>query len=71
MWPNATPRNNRITSYNVCYTKLLRINPEKCKDAKYDLAKKFSDWMASPKIQKFIADFKLLDKQLFTPNAKK
>ncbi len=57
---------NLFNQYSV-----IAINPEKCKSAKYDLAKKFSDWMASPKIQKFIADFKLLDKQLFTPNAKK
>jgi len=50
---------------------VIAINPEKCPKAKYDLAKKYSDWMASAEIQKFIADFKLMGKQLFTPNAKK
>lgn len=49
---------------------VIPINPAKCPDTKFDLAKKFSDWMASEPIQQFIGDFKLLDKQLFTPNAK-
>jgi len=57
---------NLFNQYSV-----LVINPEKCKSAKVDLARKFKDWMASPKIQKLIGEFKLLDKQLFTPNAKK
>ncbi|WP_027721557.1 substrate-binding domain-containing protein [Maridesulfovibrio zosterae] len=49
---------------------VLAVNPEKCKNAKYKLATKFSEWMASPKTQKEIADFKLLGKKLFIPNAK-
>lgn len=49
---------------------VLAVNPEKCKNVKYDLATKFSEWMASPKTQKEIANFKLLGKKLFTPNAK-
>jgi len=49
---------------------VIPINPKKCPDTKFELAKKFSDWMASPPIQKFIGDFKLMGKQLFTPNAK-
>nr|HOO89717.1 hypothetical protein [Syntrophales bacterium] len=48
----------------------LAINPKKCSNVKYDLAKQFIAWMASAKAQKFIGDFKLMDKQLFTPNAK-
>ena len=49
----------------------IEINPEKCTNAKNDLAKKYIEWMASDKIQKMIGDFKLLGKPLFTPNAKK
>ncbi len=49
----------------------LAVNPGKCKDAKYELAKKFIAWMASPAIQKKISEFTLLGKVLFTPNAGK
>jgi len=50
---------------------VIVINPEKCKNAKVDLAKTFSDWLASPKGQQVVADFKSDGKQLFTPNAQK
>jgi tungstate transport system substrate-binding protein len=50
---------------------VIVVNPEKCPKAKVDLAKALSDWMASDKGQKVIADFKTDGKQLFTPNAKK
>ncbi|MEF2146627.1 MAG: substrate-binding domain-containing protein [Desulfovibrionaceae bacterium] len=49
---------------------VLLLNPERCKDAKHDLAAKFSDWLASEKGQKAIGDFRLMGKPLFTPNAK-
>ncbi|WP_415713524.1 substrate-binding domain-containing protein [Maridesulfovibrio sp.] len=49
---------------------VLAVNPANCKNAKYELATKFSEWMASPKTQKAIGDFKLLGKKLFIPNAK-
>ncbi len=49
---------------------VLAVNPERCKEAKYELATKFSEWMASPETQKMIGEFKLLGKPLFTPNAK-
>ncbi len=49
---------------------VIAINPKHCPDAQYDLAMKFSDWMAGDAAQKLIADFRLLEKQLFTPNAK-
>jgi tungstate transport system substrate-binding protein len=49
---------------------VLEVNPERCKKVKNDLAKTFSRWMASPRAQKAIGDFRLLGKQLFTPNAK-
>ena len=49
---------------------VLAVNPKRCKSVKYDLAIKFAGWITSPKIQKVVADFRLLGKQLFTANAK-
>ena len=49
---------------------VIAVNPKRCKDAKYDLAMAFSDWMAGPQGQGLIRDFKLLGKPLFVPNAK-
>jgi len=49
---------------------VLTLNPKNCPDAKYDLALKFSDWMASDAAQKKISEFRLLGKKLFIPNAK-
>jgi len=49
---------------------VLTLDPKNCPNAKYELAKKFSDWMASQKAQKLIKDFRLLNQALFTPNAK-
>jgi tungstate transport system substrate-binding protein len=49
---------------------VLEVNPERCPKVKNDLAKAFSDWMASSDAQKAIGEFKLMGKQLFTPNAK-
>ena len=49
---------------------VLTLNPENCPNAKYDLALKFSDWMASDSAQTKIGEFRLLGKTLFTPNAK-
>ncbi|MDI6615847.1 MAG: substrate-binding domain-containing protein [Syntrophaceae bacterium] len=48
----------------------LAVNPQKCSNVKYDLAKKYIAWMASKKTQKLIGDFQLMGKQLFVPNAK-
>lgn len=48
----------------------LAVNTGKCKDAQYDLATKFIEWMATPATQKAIAEFKLLGQKLFIPNAK-
>jgi len=47
----------------------IAINPERCKSVKYDLAKQFISWITSEDIQEFIGNYKLLGKQLFTPNA--
>ena len=49
---------------------VLAIDPERCDNVKYDLAQEFMEWIASDKIQNAIADYKLLGKTLFTPNAK-
>jgi tungstate transport system substrate-binding protein len=49
---------------------VLTLNPENCPDAEYDLALKFSDWMASDAAQTKIGEFRLLGKTLFIPNAK-
>ncbi|MFH1034919.1 MAG: substrate-binding domain-containing protein [Pseudomonadota bacterium] len=48
---------------------VIEINPAACPQAKQGLAKRFSDWLASPRGQKLVADFKVHGKQLFTPNA--
>lgn len=48
---------------------VIAVNPKHCSSVKYDLATKMSEWMASSKTQKLIGDFKLMGKQLFTPNA--
>ncbi|MCP4112102.1 MAG: tungsten ABC transporter substrate-binding protein [Desulfobacteraceae bacterium] len=50
---------------------VIAINKKNCKNAKYDLATTFSDWMAGKDAQNLIKEFKLLGKQLFIPNAKK
>ncbi|CCO25367.1 substrate-binding domain-containing protein [Maridesulfovibrio hydrothermalis] len=49
---------------------VLAVNPAHCPKANYKLATKFADWIVAPETQKAIADFKLLGKKLFTPNAK-
>lgn len=49
---------------------VIPVSPKNCPDVQHDLAVKFADWMASDRAQKLIGDFKLLGKQLFTPNAK-
>ena len=48
----------------------LAVNPKHCKDAQYELATQYIAWMAAPSTQKAIAEFKLLGKKLFIPNAK-
>ena len=48
---------------------VLTLDPKNCPNAKYDLAVKFSDWMASQNAQKLIKDFRLLGQALFTPSA--
>ena len=49
---------------------VLTLDPKNCPNVKYDLALKFSDWMASQNAQSLIKDFRLLGQKLFIPNAK-
>jgi tungstate transport system substrate-binding protein len=48
---------------------VLTLDPTNCPNAKYDLALKFSSWMASKKAQNLIKNFRLFGKKLFIPNA--
>ena len=50
---------------------VITINKDKCPNVKSQLATDFSKWIVKNETQKFIGDFKLLDKSLFTPNANK
>lgn len=49
---------------------VIPVNPAKHPHARLDLAETFAKWLVSPRGQKVIGDFKLLDKQLFFPDAK-
>lgn len=48
---------------------VMEVNPERCPNVKNDLARKLGDWLVSKEGQEAIGNFRLLDKQLFTPNA--
>jgi tungstate transport system substrate-binding protein len=50
---------------------VIAVDSKHCSKVHHDLAMTFSDWIAGPEAQQLIKDFKLLNKQLFTPNAKK
>ena len=49
---------------------VIAVNKKHCPQAKYDTTLQFIEWITSAKAQQLIKDFKLLGKQLFTPNAK-
>jgi tungstate transport system substrate-binding protein len=49
---------------------VIPVNPAKHNNVNYELAKRISEWLISPKVQQDIANFKLEGKQLFFPNAK-
>jgi tungstate transport system substrate-binding protein len=49
---------------------VIAVNPKHCPKVKYDAAEQFINWVTGPDAQKLIKDFKLMGKQLFTPNAK-
>lgn len=48
---------------------VIAVNPAKWENIRYDLALTYIDWLISPSTQKAIAEFHLLGKQLFFPNA--
>lgn len=48
---------------------VLTINKEKCSNVKPQLAQQFTNWITKESTQKTIADFRLLGKALFIPNA--
>jgi len=48
---------------------VIPVNPAKHSNVNFELAKAFSEWLASPKAQEDIANFRLEGKQLFFPNA--
>lgn len=50
---------------------VVTINKDKCPKVQPELALKFTEWIVSPATQKTIADFRLLGKALFIPNAGK
>jgi len=49
---------------------VIAINKNHCSNARYDLAKHFIKWITGTEAQQMIKNFRLLGKQLFTPNAK-
>lgn len=48
---------------------IIPVNPEKFPHVQYELAETFSNWITSARGQKLIGDYRLLDKQLFYPDA--
>jgi tungstate transport system substrate-binding protein len=48
---------------------VIPVNPKHCPDVQYEKAQALSAWIAGDEAQQLIREFKLLDKQLFTPNA--
>jgi len=48
---------------------VMTVNSGNCKNVKVKLAGKFADWVTSARAQEKIGDFRLMGKQLFTPNA--
>ncbi len=49
---------------------VIPVNPAKHPHVRIDLAETFAKWLVSERGQKVIGDYKLLDKQLFFPDAK-
>lgn len=62
-----------VENDNVLFNQysVITVNKDRCPNTKTGLAKEFTNWMIKDENQKFIGDFKLLNKPLFTPNAKK
>jgi len=49
---------------------VIAVNPQRCPNTDYKGALKFIEWVTSDKIQTEIANFTLMDKQLFYPDFK-
>ena len=49
---------------------VIVVDPSRAQGLKTDLAERYSAWMASARGQKLVAEFKMMGKQLFFPNAK-
>lgn len=49
---------------------VIVVDPSRAQGLATDLAERYSAWMASPRGQKLVAEFKMSGKQLFFPNAK-
>lgn len=48
---------------------VIPVNPKKFSHVKYDMAQTFAEWLVSERGQKLIADYQLVGKQLFFPDA--
>jgi len=48
---------------------VIPVNPEKFSHVQYELAKTFAEWIISARGQKLIGNYRLIDKQLFYPDA--
>jgi tungstate transport system substrate-binding protein len=48
---------------------VIPVNPKKHPHVRFDLAEEFAEWLVSKKGQSIIANYRLLDKQLFYPDA--
>jgi len=48
---------------------VIPVNPNKFAHVKYDYAKQFAEWVTSATGQKLIAEYRLIGKQLFYPDA--
>jgi len=48
---------------------VIPVNPKHCPNMKYDKAEALSAWLTGDEAQKLIGEYRLLGKQLFTPNA--
>ncbi len=49
---------------------VMLVNYQRCPNVKQKKARAFANWLTGQQAQKLIADFRLLGKQLFIPNAK-
>jgi tungstate transport system substrate-binding protein len=49
---------------------VIPVNPKRCPAVKHDLAKRFVEWITSPRAQQAIGTYRMLGQALFTPNAK-